>query len=67
MTLFDEERKLTKPTQSVLHLTVLISGSNRNIKTDNWFSSVELVSELGRRQFTYTGTLKNKKEVSKQF
>ncbi|KAJ8889993.1 hypothetical protein PR048_009498 [Dryococelus australis] len=66
MTLSDEERKFTKPTQSVLRLTAPISGSNRNITADYWFSSAELVREL--RTLTYTGTLKkNKREVPKQF
>ncbi|KAJ8896070.1 hypothetical protein PR048_001412 [Dryococelus australis] len=68
MTLSDEERKLTKPTQSVLRLAAPMSANKRNITADNWFSSVELVRELGRRKFAYTGTLKkNKREVPKQF
>ncbi|KAJ8869023.1 hypothetical protein PR048_030569 [Dryococelus australis] len=67
MTLSDEERKFTKPTQSVLRLTAPILGSNRNITAYNWFSSVELVGELRRRKLAYTGTLKNKREVPKQF
>ncbi|KAJ8880323.1 hypothetical protein PR048_016790 [Dryococelus australis] len=62
MTLSDEERKFTQPTQSVLCLVAPISGSNHNITVDNEFSSVE------RRKLPYTGTLKtNKREVLKQF
>lgn len=67
-TLPDEERKFGKPTQSVVRLAAPIVGTNRNITADNWFSSIELVTELGKRKLTYTGTLKkNKREIPKEF
>lgn len=63
-----EDRKMQKPTQSVIRLAKPIFGSNRNITADNYFSSVELVSELKERKLTYVGTLrKNKKTFHKSF
>ncbi|KAJ8889936.1 hypothetical protein PR048_009441 [Dryococelus australis] len=61
VTLSDEERNFTKPTEFVLRLAAAISGSNRNITADISFSSAELVRELRRRKLTYTGTLKKNK------
>lgn len=58
-----EERKLLKPTQSVLRLCKPLQGSNRNITADNWFTSLELVEELRKRSITYVGTMKLNKAV----
>lgn len=45
-----------------------IIATNRNITADNWFSSIELVNELLKRELTYCGTLrKNKAEIPTQF
>lgn len=63
-----EEKTLQKPTQSVLRLARPIIGSNRNITADNYFSSVQLVSELKERKLTYVGTLrKNKRDIPQEF
>lgn len=63
-----EEQKLSKPTQAVIRLCKSIEKSNRNVTADNWFSSVELVDELGDRSLTYVGTLKkNKREIPPEF
>lgn len=59
-----EERKLNKPTQSVIRLAKCLYNSNRNITADNWFSSVELAELLFANKLTFVGTLrKNKKEI----
>lgn len=61
-------RKLAIPTLDVLRLAATVSGTNRNITCDNWFSSLELVSELKKNQLTYVGTIrKNKREIPPQF
>lgn len=60
--LTNEEKKLLKPTQSVLRLTRPIANSNRNITADNWFSSMEVVEELRKRRLTYVGMLKKKQK-----
>ncbi|KAK2578630.1 hypothetical protein KPH14_003656 [Odynerus spinipes] len=44
-----EYKKLKKPTQAVLRLISSIEGSNRNITTDNWFTSIELVNLLQKK------------------
>lgn len=63
-----EERRLSVPTQAVLRLTKIIEGSNRNITADNWFSSIQVIEELKKRQLTYLGTLKkNKREIPPEF
>lgn len=67
-TLTDEERKLPKPTQSVLRLAAPIMGTNRNITADSWFTSIPLVLDLKKKGLTYVGTLrKNKREIPKEF
>lgn len=66
--LTEDEQKFSKPTQSVIRLCKSIEGTNRNVTGDNWFTSVELVDELGDRSLTYVGTLKkNKKEIPIEF
>lgn len=54
-------KKLSKPTEVVLRLTVPIVGSNRNVTGDNWYSSVEVVTELKECNLTYVGTMKKNK------
>lgn len=67
-TLSEDEKKLPKPTQSVIRLVAPIVGTNRNVTADNWFSSIPLVLELRKRGLTYVGTLrKNKAEVPREF
>lgn len=39
-----EEKKLSVPTQAVLHVCKLIEGSNRNVIVDNYFS-IEVVDD----------------------
>ncbi|XP_054729254.1 piggyBac transposable element-derived protein 4-like [Anastrepha obliqua] len=64
----DEYQRLNKPTQSVLRLIASIEGTHRNVTTDNWFTSVELMKILKQKQLTLVGTLKkNKREVPPQF
>lgn len=66
--LSNEEKKLLIPSQAVIKLVKPIDGSRRNITADNWFSSVELVNELLKRDLTYVGTLKkNKAEIPPEF
>lgn len=66
--LTNEEKKLGKPTQSVLRATKTIQKTNRNITGDNWFSSVELTNNLKDRGLSYVGTVrKNKKQIPKEF
>lgn len=55
-----EQYDLSKSTQYVLQLTKCISGSNRNITRDNWFSSYELTDELRKNKLT-VGTLRKSK------
>jgi hypothetical protein len=67
-TLSDDEKRLDKPSQSVLRLSAPISGTNRNITADNWFTSIPLVLELKKRGLTYVGTLKkNNGQIPKEF
>lgn len=55
-----EENKLLVPTQSVVRLTKAIANSKRNVTGDNWFTSVELVRELGNKELSYVDTMKKK-------
>lgn len=67
-TLNNEEKRLAIPTQSVIRLARPFEHTNRNVTADNWFSSVELVTELKKRGLTYLGTLKkNKREIPNAF
>lgn len=55
---------LSLPTQYVLRLTQSMNGTNRNITTDNWFSSYELAEKLKKRKLSFVGTLrKNKPQI----
>lgn len=62
--LSQEERKWSKPTQSVIRLTKDIQKTNRNITADNWFSSIKVAEELHKRGLTYVGTLRKDKKNS---
>jgi hypothetical protein len=59
--LTEKQRELSIPTQSLVRLCQGIYGSNRNITADNWFSSIEGVDELKKRNLTYVGTLRKDK------
>ena len=60
--------KLSVPTLSVLKLVSPITNTNRNVTGDNWFTSIQLISELKSVGLTYVGTMrKNKREIPKQF
>ena len=66
--LSDAERKLSKPTQSVLRLSKPIQRTNRNITFDNWFTSIELAEKLNSVKLTWLGTVKeNKSEIPNAF
>lgn len=60
---------LPNPTQVVLRLVEYLPvNSNRNITADNWYSAIETVNELRKRNFTYVGTLrKNKRQIPPEF
>lgn len=63
-----ESNELSTPTRYVVKLTQSIQGSNRNVTTDNWFTSCELAKELTKRKLTLVGTMrKNKKEIPPYF
>lgn len=67
-TLTDSEKKLSVPTQALLHVCKPIEGSNRNVTADNWFTSIEAIDELSKRKLTYVGTVrKDKKMVPAEF
>ena len=61
-----QEQKLIVATQCVLRLIQPIEGSNRNVTTDNWFSSIELIDELEKRKLTYVGTMRKKTRNTKR-
>lgn len=68
LTLTEEEKKYPIPTQACLRLCKPILNSNRNITTDNWYTSMELINVMKSRGLTVVGTLKkNKKEIPKAF
>ena len=59
--------ELPVPTQAVLDLITIISGTNRNITTDNYYTSIPLANKLKSRQLTLVGTMKkNKRCIPKQ-
>ena len=47
--------------QAVLDLITIISGTNRNITTDNYYTSIPLANELKSRQLTLVGIMKKNK------
>ena len=49
---------LPVPTQAVLDLINPISGTNINITTDNYYTSISLANELKSNQLTLVGTMK---------
>lgn len=68
ISLTEEEKNFSKPTQSVIRLARPIQNTNRNITADNWFSSLELAEYLREKGLTYVGTLKkNKREIPPSF
>jgi len=52
---------LPVPTQVVLHLVSSVSGTSRNITTDNYYTSIPLAKELKSRKFTMVGAMKKNK------
>lgn len=60
ITLFEEEKKFSIQTQSVIRLVKPVAYSRRNVTADNWFISIELVKELQKVVITYLGTVKKK-------
>ena len=52
---------LPVPTQAVLDLVSSVSGTNRNITTDNYYTSIPLAMELKSRKLTLVGTMKKNK------
>lgn len=67
-TLSQEDRKKPIPTQAVIRLCTPIFNTNRNVTTDNWYSSMELLSTLKEKGLTTIGTLrKNKGEIPQEF
>lgn len=58
-----EEKHFQIPTQSVIRLVKPIEKTNRNVTADNWFGSLELVTELQKRGLTFLGTLKKNKPM----
>jgi len=53
---------LPVPTQAVLDLVPPVSGTNRNITTDNYYTSIPLVMELKSGKLTLVGIMKKNKE-----
>ncbi|CAB3261584.1 unnamed protein product [Arctia plantaginis] len=59
---------MKKPTQAVMRLIPPIEGSRRNVTTDNWYTSIELLELLKKKQLTGVGTMrKNQKEIPRDF
>jgi hypothetical protein len=52
---------LPVPAQAVLDLVPSVSGTNRNITTDNYYTSIPLAMELKSRKLTLVGTMKKNK------
>jgi len=58
----------SKPFDIVMRLLDNVTGSNRNLTCDNWYTSYPLTTELLKKQTTIVGTLrKNKKEIPVDF
>lgn len=63
-----EYQRLQKPSQAVLRLISPIEGSNRNVTTDNWYTSIELLDVLKEKHLTVVGTMrKNQREIPQEF
>ncbi|CAB3249420.1 unnamed protein product [Arctia plantaginis] len=63
-----EYQGMKKPTQAVMRLIPPIEGSRRNVTTDNWYTSIELLELLKKKQLTGVGTMrKNQKEIPRDF
>lgn len=66
--LSEKEKLFAIPTQSVVRLCKPIINSNKNVTADNWFSSLEVVNKLLKRNLTYIGSLKkDKKTIPEEF
>ncbi|XP_045480889.1 piggyBac transposable element-derived protein 3-like [Harmonia axyridis] len=64
----EKGEKLSLPTQVVMRLIEPVKGSNRNITTDNWYTSLELANALKKEKLTLVGTLrKNKAFIPLEF
>lgn len=60
--------KVSVPTRDVLKLIPPIQNTNRNVTTDNWFSSVELCNKLREQGLTLLGTMRiNKPQLPLEF
>lgn len=63
-----EKAEVGQGKRVVLDLTSGITGSGRNVTTDNFFTSVPLCQELHKRNLTLLGTIRrNKPEVPPSF
>jgi len=52
---------LPVPTHGVMDLVPSVSGTSRNITTDNYYTSIPLAMELKSRKLTLVGTMKKNK------
>lgn len=62
MGLSQEEKKYGITTQAVIRLCKPLYGTNRNITTDNWYTSLDLVKVLKDNSLTLVGTMKKKQK-----
>jgi len=53
--------ELPVPTQAVLDLVSSVSGTSRNIITDNYYMTIPLAKNLKSRKLTLVGTMKKNK------
>lgn len=66
LTITDDEKKLPIPVQACLRMCQPFHNYNRNITTDNWFTSMELVTAMHAKGLTVVETInKNKREIPK--
>lgn len=64
----ENQKTLSKPTQSVVRLCTPIKNTNRNVTADNWFTSIETLDELEKMKLTYVGTMrKDKRQIPPEF
>lgn len=59
--LSQQELQLQKPTQTVVCLSKPIQGTNKNITSDNFFTSLECVDVLNQNGLTQVGTMRKDK------